>query len=251
MPYLKPDDTTVASKEILDLGLNGILLQRGQNVLKIPKIWSTSTLVGEDLEIVEHSNNTNRESHEVEKQVYLRVWPHKGLVDRLEISEDGIFLQYLPNGNLEAHIASQAEPTRSDKVEGIRRIISTVLHIHRKKVLLYDIATRNVLIADDGSLRMIDFGQCSILPEAIDMSTADDNGCTVRSDIFHLGCVIYSTAMWTKFEFDLFGRQFKFPRLDNLPSVDGVFCGKVIQKCWGGIYSNVEELEKDWSELKT
>ena len=246
MAFLKPDGTPFDydAEDFVSSGLNGIILRRGQHVLKIPKIRNSFKFTQEEREILEHSNRANRDSLDREKKVYWRVEGCKGLVDHIKILQDGILLQYLERGDLETYITSQAEPEQHFKANWIHSIISTILSFHRAKVLLDDIAVRNFLIAEDLSLRLIDFGQCSIFPEDTDMSTANDGGCTVQTDIFHLGCVIYSVAAWSKFECNLFGRLVR-PSLEELPPVDGLFCGNIIQKCWSGHYQRMEHLTTD------
>ncbi|KAL1954089.1 hypothetical protein VTO42DRAFT_1777 [Malbranchea cinnamomea] len=127
-----------------------------------------------------------------------------------------------------------AQPRR---VTWILSAIKAVHHLHHTaKVLVFDIAPRNFLLADDLSLRMIDFGQAAVFPLDTDITTACDNGLTALVDIVHLGCTIHSIASWQLYEFNLMDCDYKLPRLEDLPKVDDCFCGDIIKKCWLGKY---------------
>ena len=185
---------------------------------------------------------------ESEKAVYLRVGRCDGIAECISISEDGIRLALYQRGDLETYINSEAEVDRSRKAGWILSIIKTILHFHRSKVLVDDLELRNILVADDLSLKMIDFGQCPLLPLDADISEANDNGLTAQADIFHLGCVIYSIVIWERYECNLFMRGWVRPLLCDLPNVDHLFCGDVIRKCWSAEYSSMEQLYYDTQE---
>lgn len=63
------------------------------------------------------------------------------------------------------------------------------------KVLIDDMTLRNILVADDLSLKMIDFDQCSLLSLNVNLNAISDNDLTAQVNIFHLDCVIYSIVI--------------------------------------------------------
>lgn len=63
------------------------------------------------------------------------------------------------------------------------------------KVLIDDMTLRNILVADDLSLKMIDFDQCSLLSLNVNLNAISDNDLTTQVNIFHLDCVIYSIVI--------------------------------------------------------
>jgi len=218
--------------------------------LKSPKIRDTSRLAGEERADEEYVNYTNRETLEHEKAVYRRVGQCCGIAQCIKLSEEGILLEYLRRGDLETYLEHEPEPDQSLKVQWILSVIDTVSHFHRSRILIDDIALRNLLIADDTSLRMIDFGQCSIFPKDSDMAAANENGMTVQADIFHLGCVIYSIATWKKFECNLFDRGYRRPPLQELPALDHLLCGEIIKDCWSGQYQSMEDFGQRTRQLQ-
>lgn len=124
-------------------------------------------------------------------------------------------------------------------------MIETILHFHKARVLVDDMALRNILIADDLSIRMIDFGQCALSPLDADINVVSDHGLTALADIFHLGCIIYSIFTWRKFGRGLFRHDWTRPSLSDLPDVDKLFCCDIIRKCWSAEYISMEHLHRE------
>ena len=155
----------------------------------------------------------------------------------------GLF--FYQRGDLETYIESEPEVDRSRKAGWILTLMETILHFYRSKVLVDDMALRNILVADDLSLKMIDFGQRPLMPLDANINIANDNGLTAEADIFHLGCLIYSIVIWERYECNLFECQWVRPLLRDLPNVDHLFCGEFIRICWSVEYSSMEQLYCD------
>ena len=251
MAFLKPDGSRfdLNSDDFLGMGTTGIVLRQGSHALKIPKIRDTSRLSGKQCNDQEYVNSTNLDALEHEKAVYRRVGQCHGIARCIRLSGEGILLEYLGRGDLESYLEQEPEPDKLLKVQWILSVIDTVSHFHRSKILIDDIAARNLLLADDNSLKMIDFGQCAIFPKDADISMANENGMTVQADIFHLGCAIYSIAAWKKFECNLFEHGYQIPRLEELPMVHHLMCREMIENCWSGRYKRMEDFKPQTREL--
>lgn len=247
---MKPDGTSFHfySEAFLGTGTNSIVLRSGPHALKIPKVRDTTTVSEAHREDEEYVNEVNREVLESEKAIYLRVGRCDGIAECINISKDGILLALYERGDLESYIEGEIEVDRFRKAGWILSIIQTILHFHNAKVLVDDMALRNILITDDLSLRMIDFGQCALFPMDVDINAVSDNGLTAQADIFHLGCLIYSIITWKRYECDLFIRGWTRPLLSDLPEVDQLFCGDIIQKCWSAEYTCMEQLYRETHE---
>lgn len=217
----------------------------GNYALKIPKVVDTSRLPAEQAEDQDYVNDCNRQTLELEKAIYQRLGPCDGIAKVVNISADGILLEYYPDGDLEGYMKKHAEPATQRKASWILSMTRTICHIHRRRVLIDDIALRNFLVAPDQSLKLVDFGESSLLSEDTDMATANDHGITVSADIFHMGCAIYSIAAWTKFEYNLFDHDFHVPTNEDLPYLDNLLCHQAIHKCWTGQYCTSDELHAD------
>ena len=223
--------------------MNGILLRQGNLVLKIPKVTNTVPS-GEDFQERIHANAANRMAAANEEAVYRRVWPHHGLVGHFKCIMEGFLLDYLPRGDLSTFILKNPQPERSLLNDWMSQLASTILYLHNSKILIFDLRARNALIADDGSLKLIDFGQSTVFPGPENMTTASDDGCTVQTDIFHFGCLIFTIVMWEESEFEL-AWDFVLPDEKEMPSLDRIYLEKIIANCRNGSYRSVEEVVDD------
>ncbi|KAL9123461.1 MAG: hypothetical protein Q9217_007098 [Psora testacea] len=243
MSFVKPDGTcfTFYTETFLGTGTNSIILLYGSRALKIPKIRDITTMPEANRDDQEYINYVNCKMLETEKAVYLRVGRCDGIAECINISEDGILLAFYKRGDLENYIKIEAEVDRSRKARWILILIKTLLHFHKSKVLVDDMALRNLLITNDLALKMIDFGQCNIFPMDTDINAVNENGMTAQADIFHLGCLIYSIVKWKIYEYDLFLHGWTRPLLSDLPQTNQLFCGDIIRKCWSAEYSSMDQ----------
>ncbi|KAI9833639.1 MAG: hypothetical protein M1819_003592 [Sarea resinae] len=253
MALLKPDGTPLISdaNQILGNGTNGLVLKCGAHALKAPKIRDTSILDCEMLEDQLYVNEVNIATLETEKAVYKRVGRCDGIADCIASSEEGILLVYYKRGDAATFLEREKELGWSVKARWILSVMQAVSQLHRAKLLIYDIALRNFLVADDGlSLRMIDFGQCSLFPlDTADITAVSDNGLTAQVDLFHLGSTIYSIAVWKRYENDLLNHEFQLPPIKDLPDVGHLPCGDIIKKCWTGRYRDAGEVYSEAQQL--
>lgn len=247
MPFLKPDGSsfTVCTEEVLGLGRSGIVLCCGQHALKIAKARDTSNMTQDKREVQEHMNHVAREILQNEKGAYKRVGKHSGIAEYVELLQDGILLILYGRDSVDHYIALNKELDWWTKRRWILSLIETLAYLHESRILVNDLALRNLMIADDFSLRMIDFSDCAVLPLDTDPSTANVDGITAKTDIFHLGCLIYSVAAWQRYESDFFDLDSRFPPLNDLPAVDHLPCAEILRKCWTGGYSSVVELRTE------
>jgi len=251
MTFLAPDGTLIdfSIDPYLGSGTTGLILQRGEHALKIPKIIDTSKFSDKNRASSEYVNQVNREILEREKSVYHRLGHSEGIIKVISISEEGILFDCHRNGDIATYMRDNVELSIRDKTRWIVSIIKTVCHIHTSNVLIDDIALRNFLIADDFSVKMIDFGQSTVFPLDIDITTADDNGLTVLVDLFHVGCIIYSIIVWKEFECNLFEHQLQRPSLKDLPDLDQLPYRQAIKKCWTAEYHSADDLYAEVLEL--
>ncbi|KAE9965701.1 hypothetical protein EG328_009482 [Venturia inaequalis] len=246
MAYLTPSGKLIGSSTFLGNGRSGIVLRHTDgNALKIPKVVDTSRLPAEQRDNQEYVNDSNRQTLELEKAIYRRLGPCDGIAKVINISADGILLEYYPDGDLEGYMSTHTEPDTCRKASWILSITRTICHIHKMKVLVDDIALRNLLVAPDSSLKLVDFGESALFSEETDMALANDHGITASADIFHVGCIIYSIAAWTKFEHNLFNHDFHRPEIEDLPGLEKLLFRHAIQKCWAGQYCTSDELYAD------
>ncbi|KAI4268485.1 MAG: hypothetical protein LQ337_007813 [Flavoplaca oasis] len=246
---INPDGSRLrfVMEDVIGMGTFGIVLRRGKHALKVAKLISLSGFSEEETAILESDNESNLACLEIEKDVYRRAAPFPGIAECIEISNEGILMAFYDRGNLEDYIKNNPAPDVAQQVQWIMSAISTVHHLHKCNILVDDIALRNMLLTEDLSIKMIDFGYCVLFPPELDLTTvADEHGLTIKGDIFHLGNLIYSIAAWEKFHFELYPHlRYERPPIDELPDLAPLLFGKLIQKCWIGAYGDMQQLQDD------
>ena len=245
MRYLiKPDGSRLRyqMKDVLGMGTDSIVLRRGEHALKVPRMENVDNLSAEEREYAEYNNNLSCQMLEVERIVYQRIGRFDGVADCINISEEGILLAVYERRDLKAFMSKNPDIGLVRKVEWIRTLIQTFRHFHHCKILVYDAALRNIVLTDDVEIKLIDFGQCLVCEPDTDMSLVNNQGQTVKIDLFHLGNLIYSLLQWSEFEFDLQDHEWKFPPRSDLPSTDGLPCGHIIDNCWTGGYASMDDM---------
>jgi serine/threonine protein kinase len=230
----------------MDLGLTGIILKLDQDrVVKVPKVYDLGRFTGDNRVHMEFVNSNNRESLLIEKSLYERLGNHKGIITCFKASENGIELAFAKQGNLEKYIEGNPEPTESLKAKWILPLADVFTYVHSRRVFVDDIALRNILV-DDGELKLVDFGGSCLLPLTADVDTISDHRLTAKLDILHLGWILYSITVWAVHKYSYFDSEDpQWPKGEDLPLVDELFCGTVIKKCWTGGYINMAALHRD------
>ncbi|OAL28653.1 hypothetical protein AYO20_09377 [Fonsecaea nubica] len=137
-------------------GMTGYVRRLDEDrVVKVAKTYSLDHHVGtpafDDTECI---NEVNRKTLENEVAIYRRL------------------VAFAKQGDLEDYIKSAPEPPGPLKVDWILSIIDAFSYIHSRRVLVDDIALRNILVSD-GQLKLADLGQSILLL----MSTSMDTVC--------------------------------------------------------------------------
>ena len=137
-----------------------------------------------------------------------RIRAHPNILELLDVIETDDFLllcvPYLAQGDLARRLARSVD-TPMPIVEALRigvQLADALAHVHRHGLIHGDIKAENVLVADDGSVRLADFGLAHLgkvpakaklsgtpthlAPERIRGDEADE-----RSDFYSFGCLLY------------------------------------------------------------
>jgi serine/threonine protein kinase len=134
---------------------------------------------------------------------------HPGLVtiyDLLEQSnESWIVMELVPGRNLKQVVSEDGPLSPTEMVGIVGRIADALSHLHDRKIVHLDIKPQNLILADDGSIKLIDFGLAqSVAPRqdtiggtafgtAAYLSPEQGSGAAVdqRTDVYALGCVMF------------------------------------------------------------
>lgn len=155
--------------------------------------------------------------------------------------EDGIDMEYLEGGDLERYITTNPELAEKHKLHWILAVAEALQYLHDKEVIHNDFALRNILIAKDRSLKLIDFSNSLIEAEREE----SDKVFTIHSDIFDLASVAYSILSWAPYHLKLLEYQLDFkgnssncnvsqgwPTRKDLPDLTNVPHGELLLGCW-------------------
>lgn len=153
------------------------------------------------------------------------------------------------NRSLADYVASKKPPPIQLRWDWILQATEVIARCHRRGVLIFDVALRNFLLADDFSLRLIDFSNSALAPDGVNVTISGVDGCTVPLDLLHLSNIIYSISTWRKFSIDC-AFESKWPSTDQMPDLAGLDCETVIRKCWQREYKATEELAADIRNCK-
>lgn len=239
---LRADGQRVDAATLIGTGTDGFIIRQGRHVLKIPKLVGT---LMPDGEVIPHSDNSLYLDHlENEKRIYERLRKAPGVAACVECTSNGMLLECYRKGNLRDHISREEPPSMSQRWEWVCQAANTIAGCHERGVLVFDIALRNFLLADDLTLRLIDFANSELLPEGANVSEANVDGCTARLDLLHLANIIYSIMTWQAFSISC-DRETEWPAPKCMPDVTKLKFGHLIRKCWLKQYTAVEGLVQD------
>ncbi|KAI4718477.1 putative histidine kinase HHK15p [Aureobasidium sp. EXF-10727] len=240
-------DGQPVGKGVLGFGMDGCIIRMGpKSVMKIPKL--DATLLPDGSLEPDEDNIWRRDSLEMEKQVYQRLHGVPGLANCLDISTNGLELEYYRKGDFEDYIKDNSAPPWSQKSDWILQIVDFVAACHDRKVLWFDIALRNILLADDWTIKAIDFANSTVMPLDADLYATDWDGYTPKLEVLHVTNVIYSISRWEKFPTDCIYEE-EWPAKDSLPAVEDLVLGPIIRKAWRRGFKNVLKLRRALQSL--
>ncbi|PPJ51711.1 hypothetical protein CBER1_08916 [Cercospora berteroae] len=233
------DGSRIDAADLIGSGLDGFVIRKGCHVLKIPKLFGRLQPNGN---IEEDSDNFMHLEHlEIEKQVYERLQDVPGIAKRLECTSNGILLEYYPGGPLSEYISCHSPPSVSWRWYWALQATEIISRCHERGVLVFDIALRNFVLADDFSLRIIDFANSTLVPQSEDIAQANVDGCTATLDLLHLSNVIYSIMTWEIFSVEC-AMETEWPTTDKVPNLEGLDYGQAVHKCWDRRYTSIQDL---------
>ena len=180
--------------QILGIGRTGLTVRQGHFAIKLPLRWSTSS--DEEIE-------ANIEFLQHEQAVYTRLGKCDGVVPFFDSSDTSTTLAVMENGDLRSYL-SRNKPSQSLQLTWFRVIARTLASIHERRIIVADIASRNLLLDSGLSIKFCDFTESTIMPLDTCMETADDGGYSAQTDIGQLGAVVYEVVVGKKCDSDIF-----------------------------------------------
>ena len=134
---------------------------------------------------------------------------HPNAVDIYDVGEDGnshyIVMEYVKGHTLKQLLKRRGALPPREAVWIMRQLASALLEAHKNGIIHRDIKSQNVLIKDDGTVKLADFG-IAVVNNAMQITSkgsvlgsvhylapelAKGGAATMQSDIYSLGIVFY------------------------------------------------------------
>lgn len=134
---------------------------------------------------------------------------HPNIVEMYDVGEDDgkyfIVMEYLEGKTLKSLVKKRGTLTLSEVIDIMLQLTSAVACAHESYIIHRDIKPQNVLILDDGKVKITDFGIAMALNSNeltqtnsvmgsvhyLPPEQANGSGATVKSDIYSLGILMY------------------------------------------------------------
>lgn len=174
-------------------------------------------------------------------------------------------LELAPKGNLRHFIEETREVPPIQRRLGIAiTLAKAVAYLHSRGVIWGDLSTRNVLIFEDGSLKICDFASSSlenVYPEfgihtyepAYSPAMTEDQVrelSMMQRELYALGSAIYEITTW-KFPYaDIEGDIWTVVESGTMPVIaDDNVAREVIQQCWNLKYDSALAVANDLASI--
>lgn len=258
-------DGTRVIERVIGIGGTGIVIERGQYALKIPRILRLIEIDGVPVETgrltPEEGNYDERpdliRSIQDEKAIYRRLGDHIGIVQCFNLSSDdpSIQMDLMNNGDLR-HYLAEKQPQKSTQISWLASIAHTMSYIHECRIIISDIRLDNLLLTEDLFVKFSDFGESVMMPLDWDLDGSDDLGFSIMTDIGQFGAVMFEIVTGQTCKFDLAsgrkepGDLYTWPPRDSLPSTINIWLGHIIEKCWTQEITSAKDLATELDKEK-
>ncbi|KAF2154789.1 hypothetical protein K461DRAFT_319307 [Myriangium duriaei CBS 260.36] len=247
-----PDGTDVDPKYIVAIGNLCVLLRHPDSPNILLKAPGYSLEQEDDGSWTANNQRDEMCTRDFERELvaYGRLAGVEGVVGFHGVQLGCLAMDYHPLGSLKDRFDMTADPPPIQlRLSWMSQAIHIIAACHKAHVLLFDIALRNFVIANDNSLRAIDFCDATVLPTDVDINSVNVFGATTKIDLFYLANVLYSLATWSYFQrscvLEATGSfESTWPALDPFPSVMGVPWGSLILGCWHRHFDTAEQVVK-------
>lgn len=239
------------------MGRTGLVVLYHGHVVKIARAYRNPCASPYEKRLEDLAIEEDCEFLENEKDVYRRLGDHGGLVNIIAMSDLGIKIAYMNNGTLFHYLQAQ-EPPLQLAVSWILKLAETVCYVHLRCIVIADIASRNVLLDREVSIRLCDFSDAGIFPLGTDMSKAESYGLSVKTDVFQFGSLMYEILTRKPFSYDLLANKYVkaqrpengedwepyaiWPRPEDLPNTGDCYLGNIVLGCWTRLYQHMGEV---------
>lgn len=134
---------------------------------------------------------------------------HPNIVEMYDVGEDNglyyIVMEYIEGKTLKQLIKKRGSLTLSETIDIMLQLTDGISHAHDSYIIHRDLKPQNIMIREDGSIKITDFGIAMALNSTqltqtnsvmgsvhyLPPEQASGKGCTIRSDIYSMGILFY------------------------------------------------------------
>ncbi len=178
-----------------------------------------------------------------EVEIYQRLPKrHDRLIRMISYSEEGLILEYMPNGNLREYLESYASKINlCQRLQWAAEAAEALQLVHSHNIIHCDVKPENFLLDSQLRLRIVDFSGSRIDGERSSVLENTrfflprpwNEPCTILTDLFALGSSIYEIMTGSQPYKELMDDEVESRyKKRHFPVVDDIPCGNIIKKCW-------------------
>lgn len=134
---------------------------------------------------------------------------HPNIVEMYDVGEDDgtyyIVMEYVEGKTLKQLIKKRGTLTLSETIDIMSQLTDGMAHAHDSYIIHRDLKPQNIMIKDDGQIKITDFGIAMALNATqltqtnsvmgsvhyLPPEQASGKGCTIKSDIYSMGIIFY------------------------------------------------------------
>ncbi len=134
---------------------------------------------------------------------------HPNIVEMYDVGEDDgtyyIVMEYVDGKTLKQLLKKRGTLTLSEAIDIMSQLTDGMAHAHDSYIIHRDLKPQNIMIKDDGQIKITDFGIAMALNSTqltqtnsvmgsvhyLPPEQASGKGCTIKSDIYSMGIIFY------------------------------------------------------------
>ena len=134
---------------------------------------------------------------------------HPNIVEMYDVGEDDnvyyIVMEYVEGKTLKQLLKKRGSLTLSEAIDIMLQLTDGMAHAHDSYIIHRDLKPQNIMIKDDGQIKITDFGIAMALNATqltqtnsvmgsvhyLPPEQASGKGCTIKSDIYSMGIIFY------------------------------------------------------------
>ena len=134
---------------------------------------------------------------------------HSNIVEMYDVGEDDgtyyIVMEYVEGKTLKQLLKKRGSLTLSEAIDIMVQLTDGMAHAHDSYIIHRDLKPQNIMIKDDGQIKITDFGIAMALNSTqltqtnsvmgsvhyLPPEQASGKGCTIKSDIYSMGIIFY------------------------------------------------------------